>query len=437
MLLCFLIGPLNRRNWRACVTSLDSDLAGELKRQIEEIKKSSGLDALEIFRTPSPGRAVGLNGAEVTFLAADKTSGHAGGYDLAIFDELGLTAERDRPLVNSVKSSLSGRDGRFIAISIKGDSPLFKEVEARQDLPHVYWKEYAAPADCALDDEAAWHQANPALAHGIKTLEYMRTRAQAALQTPADQPLFRAHDLNAPLNPGRELICDPAQWHACLTDTPPERRGPCVVGVDLGGSAAFTAAAALWQNGRLEVWAACPAMPPLDVRSAADGQGDLYCQMEARGELRTYPGRVTPVAVFLGDVLAALHGERVLAVGLDRYRKAEAIEALEAAHVRWPVIWRGTGASKTADGSHDVRAFQRAVLSQTFQTRESLILAHAIKESAIRYDSAGNPALDKANSKSRIDVLQAAVIAAGLGELHLKRKRKRSWRPLGIIGEAA
>ena len=88
---------------------------------------------------------VGLNGAEVTFLAADKTSGHAGGYDVAIFDELGLTSERDRPLVNSLKSSLSGRDGRFIAISIKGDSPLFKEIEERRDLPSVYWREYAAP----------------------------------------------------------------------------------------------------------------------------------------------------------------------------------------------------------------------------------------------------------------------------------------------------
>ena len=49
----------------------------------------------------------------------------------------------------------------------------------------------------------------------------------------------------------------------------------------------------------------------------------------------------------------------------------------------------------------------------------------AIAESAIRYDAAGNPALDKDRQQSRIDVLQAAVIRGRAG-----RRGRRSVQPL-------
>ena len=48
------------------------------------------------------------------------------------------------------------------------------------------------------------------------------------------------------------------------------------------------------------------------------------------------------------------------------------------------------------------------------RVRESLLWAMAILESEIRYDASGNPALDKRRQQSRIDVLQAGTIAAGL-----------------------
>ena len=66
-----------------------------------------------------------------------------------------------------------------------------------------------------------------------------------------------------------------------------------------------------------------------------------------------------------------------------------------------------------------------------------MLLANAIAESAIRRDDAGNPALDKGRSRGRIDALQAGVIALGIGRRWRPSKRKRGWRSLGIIGEAA
>ena len=169
-------------------------------------------------------------------------------------------------------------------------------------------------------------------------------------------------------------------------------------------------------DGRLEAWGAFPATPDLAERSRADGQGELYPRMLSRGEIAVYEGRVTPAAAFLLDLAARLEGEYVIAAGADRYRRAEAPDALAAAGVDWPMHWRGQGASATADGSADVRAFQRLVLGGKLRARESLLLTSAIRDSEIRRDASGNPALGKARLNGRIDALSAAVIAAGLAE---------------------
>ena len=250
--------------------------------------------------------------------------------------------------------------------------------------------------------------------------------ARRALASPADQRSFRSFDLNQPVDPGREMIVSTTDWLACVTNDLPPRDGGCVVGFDLGGSSSMTALVALWpRSHRMEAWGAFPDTPDLLTRGAADGCGGLYEQMAARGELATYRGRVTPVAAFLRDCAVRLAGSRVIAAGADRYRKAEAIQALESAGVRWPMAWRGQGASATADGSHDVLAFQRRVLGRRLACASSLLMASAIAESSIRFDMAGNPAVEKGRSRGRIDALSSAVIACGLAAIHEHEPRRR------------
>lgn len=418
--------PLRVDGYRAGVCSVNKEKATELWAQAEAIALASGLEGLRFRRVP---RAISGPSGSVDILAADRSAGHASGFDDAICDELGLLGERHRELVAGLRSSVSARDGRFIALSIRGDGPFIPEVLDREGEAGLTVHHYTAPEGCELDDRAAWRAANPGLG-SIKSRRYMEREARRVLATPPDQSSFRAYDLNQETAPARALFCDVADWRRCEVEALPPREGPCCVGFDLGGSASMTAAAALWLNGRLETWAAFPAVPDLRQRSEADGCKGLYEDAARRGELRTYPGRVTNVGAFLGDVGASLAGSRVLAAGADRYRRAEAEQALEVAGVRWPIVWRGQGASATADGSHDVRAGQRLVLAGSLKTVASRLMRAAIGNAALRYDAAGNPALMKDKDNHRIDLLSAYVIAAGLVELRGGRAR-RSWRYRG------
>ncbi len=50
------------------------------------------------------------------------------------------------------------------------------------------------------------------------------------------------------------------------------------------------------------------------------------------------------------------------------------------------------------------------------------MLEHAIASSSIVRDAAGNPKLDKSKQRQRIDALQAAVLALGLGSRQNDRR---------------
>ncbi|MCY3857735.1 MAG: terminase large subunit [Gammaproteobacteria bacterium] len=427
-LIARLIGSIRVKGYRAGVCSVSREKASELYQQCVDLCGSAEIDSIE-FRV-SPFKMIAPAGT-VDFLSADRSAGHAAGCDDAIMDELGLLPERRRDLVNGLRSSVSARNGRFIAISILGDSPFTKEMIERKDLPTTCVHLYAAPADCAIDDMDAWHAANPALGT-VKSIDYMRDEAARCAYSPADENSFRAFDLNQPYAPERVMICDITNYKRNCTDEPMPRGDRCVIGVDLGGSNSMSAAVIGFPDtGRVETYAAFGGTPNLAQRGQADGVGGLYELMEQRGELTVYAGyRVTPVDAFLNDVFDDLGSIEIMGLGCDRYRKSELLDALDEIGRRPQIIWRGTGAGAIADGSYDVRAFQRCILQHRFSMHESLAWVSAISESSIRYEQ-GNPALDKRSHNSRIDILQAAVIMAGLLERATATERELEFELVG------
>ena len=248
LLLAFLAGPLRRQGWRCGVASLSREKAHELKMQVESIATASDLEGVQFWRRSSP--AITAAGGSVDVLSADRNAGAASSYDLAIVDELGLLGEKDRPLVNSMRSSVSAKRGKFLSLSVWGGGPFCAEIVKRRDDPGVAVHLFQPAPDCKLDDETSWRAANPGLACGIKSMDYMRAESRRVQATPADQPSFRALDLNLPQTPGREMVCSPDDWKAITVPKAklPAREGPCYVGFDAGGSSSMTAAAAYWPD---------------------------------------------------------------------------------------------------------------------------------------------------------------------------------------------
>ena len=413
----YLCGPLRRCGWRGAIASLDKGKAAELRRQVKEIAEASGLD-VKIRRSPYPGVIESETGSLDT-LSADRTAGHASGYDLVIIDETGLLPERARDLLAGLRSSVSARNGRIRHISIRGDSPLFREI---LENPAVVSNVYSAPDECEIADEGAWLAANPGLGI-IKSMAYMRAEVLRVQGVPSDEPSFRALDLNLEISPVREMICSPDDLRACFADAL-SCRGAAYVGLDVGEAGSGTAAAAYWpQTGALRTWLAFGDTPSLRDRAKRDGAD--YPAMLRRGELAVYPGRVVPVKAFIADVRADLGGVTVRSAYADAYRSAELRDCLP-----WPltVVRSGTG----PDGSAAVRAFQSAILTGALSLRSNLSLASAIKESTLRRDGNGNPAIDRARSAGRIDVLSAAILAVGAGS----KRRARGGLIRSVICEA-
>lgn len=407
----YLVGPLRTVGWRGAVASLSKEKANELRAQVEAIALASKLDGLKFRRSPYPGKVFSETG-QLEILSADRSAGHASSFDLVIADELGLFPARARELMAGLRSSLSAKDGRLWAISVQGDSELLQEMIGRSRLPGTHVQVYAAADGCDLADKRAWEAANPGLGT-IKSSAYMADAARRAAATPADQAEYRAYDLNQRLDPEAQTIVTLADWLACQVPELPAPDGPCYLGVDLGGARSMTAAVAMWANGRTQCWGAFPELPALKARGRADGCAGAYETMHAQSQLRIYGHRTTDVGAFLASVFDEIGGT-VAALGCDRYRHSELQEALFQAGIRVNVQLRGTGAGAKADGAYDVRSFQRYVARRELAAVPCKMWHLGLRNAVLRFDAAGNPALDKAGPHRRMDVVSAAVIAAGL-----------------------
>ena len=95
---------------------------------------------------------------------------------------------------------------------------------------------------------------------------------------------------------GRRLVSRPV----------PERSGRPIVGVDLGGGRAWSAATAVWKSGRVEVLAVAPGIPPLEQQEKRDrAPAGAYRKLAESGRLQVAEGlRVQPPAALWESIRA-------------------------------------------------------------------------------------------------------------------------------------
>ena len=407
-----LHGCCNGENpaWRAGVASLRTENAAETLDLVRGLLPQVAEPSVRVYKD----RVIGPRGiARISSTHAG--AGHSAGFDWAVMDEMGLMPARMLALLGAMRTALSARDGAMLGVGVQGDSPVMREMLAD---PETLVTMHAAPLGCRLDDEGAWYAANPSLGFA-KSIDYMRREAARAARSREAERQFRTLDLNLAGSTdavGAELL-DALEWRACLAHELPPAEGPCTVGVDLGGSWSLTCIAGYWpRTGRLELRYAFPDTPALEDRGLQDGDPDRYTDAVSAGRAIVTPGRVADVGALIGWAMGDW-GE-VVGLGADRYRRSEALTKLATLPNCPPFYPRGTGAGKTADGSHDVRSFGDAARGGRLAAlADDRILTCAVRDTRLRFDPAGNPAIDKSGWTARIDAVAAAVIAIGLAAL--------------------
>ena len=280
----------------------------------------------------------------------------------------------------------------------------------------VYVQAHAANPDDPPFQRRTWRKANPSLDHLPSLLAEIIDEAADARKDPAELASFRALRLNqGTSDTERQELIGAATWRKC--EGVADMAGPCAWGVDLGGSAAFSAIAAYWPlTGALRCLAMIGDDPTLAVRGIADGVGGLYVSMERRGELRTWPGRVASVAALLSEAMR--EWGRPDAICADRWREGELRDALADADVPMArLVLRGMGFK---DGGEDVRLFRKAVLDGAVTPEPSLLLRSAMGEAVTMSDPAGNAKLAKQSEggrrvRARDDAAAAAILAVAEG----------------------
>lgn len=361
-------------------------------------------------------------------IAADGKNALGASPTLVLMDERGhWPVDQGDALEAALLSALGKRGGRAILISTSADSdahPFSKWLD--EEAEGVYRQEHRPAPGLPADDEESLLLANPGAAHGIgSSLEWLQAEARRAIARGGSTlTAFRLYNRNERVSAeNRDLLLTVDQWLACEVSELPPREGACIIGIDLGGSASMSAAAYYWPgSGRLECRGWFPSKPSLLDRGQADGVGNRYCEMQDRGELTTLGVQTVPVAAWLAEVVRHVEGEPVACIVADRFKQAEVGEALDAAGVRYPIVWRGMG---FRDGGEDCDRFRRAAYDGKVLSKPSLLLRSAFADAVCLRDPANNLKLAKARSTGRIDAAAAAVLAVAEGA----RQTARPVRP--------
>lgn len=351
-------------------------------------------------------------------LGSDPGKAHSIAPTAIIGDEPSQWKEGDGPRMHAALRTSLGKqlDARYCLIGTQPRSPdhFFARV-LESPSADVYVQLHAPTAEDDLTSDGAIASANPlAVAHPVLWNQIASEREEALSTGGFALQSYTAYRLNTGGSDtvGATMIVDFDRWQSgCEVEELPRPDGEVYVGVDLGGSASMTAGALYWPaSGRLEVVGAFPGEPGLLARGQRDNVGDRYEQMQAAGDLLTWPGQVTPVGDFLAYLRDRMGAATVPAsVAADRYRRAELEDALRRAELEWPMRWRGMGAGP--DGILGIRLFQRAVLEGRVKVRRSLLVRQSILDSEIGYNENMNPRLDRRRKKGRIDALVAMVHA--------------------------
>ena len=349
---------------------------------------------------------------------ADPKRAHGLAPSMGILDEPAKWVGGGREMWSAIFTSTGKQvDPKILLIGTRPDSEdhFFSEI-LNNPAEDVFVLDYKADDDCDIYDLEQIMKANPSYEYMPDLRIAIESDGKRARDGGQDYHTYRALRLNlgTPEVAEKEFIIAYSDWQAIKTMNPGKREGPVFLAIDLGDGFSMTAFAAYWaQTGRLEVYGAFPATPDLHEHGKIDAVGDRYVRMHERGELRIYPGMATNNQRFLSEMFGIYNKFEIGGISADRYKEKITKQAVVSAQLKNDIEYRAVGRGQ--DGNSDVVAFQMDIREGHLNIYPSLMMDSAIREAVITRDTNGNAALNKSRHKGRIDGVQAAIQAVGMG----------------------
>jgi phage terminase large subunit-like protein len=336
-----------------------------------------------------------------TFMALPADPGALQGWDpsLAIVDELHVVTDD----TFEAMAARAGKRDRSLLLAIstppragQDDSVMRRLVDHGREGgdPSFYFKEYAAPAGCALDDEAAWAVANPALDDFLH-----RDALRATLPPKMREQAFRRYRLGQWTSVDDAWLPDGA-WARCAD---PLRSIPDGTKVALAFDGSFSRDCSVLVAATVE---ARPHVQLVELWEAPEGSRDWR----------------VPVVEVEDAIRAACLRWQVLEVAADPYRWQRSLEVLDADRI--PVHEFFQNAARMGPAT---ARFYSLVVDQELTHDGSSALARHVANAILKEDSSGaRLAKEHKDSPRRIDAAVAAVMAvhraaelAGAGRLDI------------------
>lgn len=253
-----------------------------------------------------------------------------------------------------------------------------------------------------------------------------RDKARRDTRLKAD---FLSYRLNVPTADESTCLLTVEDWESVCGRPVPPRAGRPLVGIDLGGGRAWSAAVALWRSGRCEAVAVCPGVPSIHEQERRDRvPAGTYQRLVSAGVLRVATGRRVPD---VADLVALVRPWRAETVTCDRFRLPELRDAAPGVRLLPRV-------SRWSESTEDIRALRRLALDGDLgvETAGRGLLTASLSAALVANDDAGNVRLLKrgTNNQARDDAAAALILAAGA----LARAPRRAGRfRLHVVGRAS
>ena len=270
-------------------------------------------------------------------------------------------------------------------------------------------------------------KANPLVTISPEQRHKLLEERDAARKDSRLKAYFLSYKLNLPSADESEVLLTTDDWKRVEARPVPDREGKPVVACDLANGRAWSAAVAVYANGRTEALAVAPGIPSLAEQEKRDRvPAGSYERLYDIGQLDVAEGlRVQPPALLWACILE--RWGRPLLVVCDRFRLAELQDAIGNGVRIEPRVTRWS------EASYDIRALRKLAKDGplSVDTDSRLLLATSLSRAEVKNDDAGSVRMVKhgVNNEARDDVAAALVLAAGVVE---RNPKPPSIRSLGL-----